>query len=30
MNAQTLQTGLELVFEATIFLTVAFFLIFVF
>ncbi len=30
MNAQTLQTVLELVFEAIIFLTVAFFLIFVF
>jgi|688.fasta_scaffold1241672_2 hypothetical protein len=30
MNAKTLQTVLELVFEAIIFLTVAFFLIFVF
>jgi len=30
MNAKTLQTVLELIFEAIIFLTVAFFLIFVF
>jgi hypothetical protein len=30
MNAKTLQTVLELVFEAIIFLAVAFFLIFVF
>jgi len=30
MNAKTLQTVLELIFEAIIFLTVVFFLIFVF